>query len=113
MPNDSLNREIDFNDLSPKMQGLVASSIKCAALELVEILPDEPKENKMNKILATIARAFTPAPCPLEGIQTTQAQIKSAYENRLGTRQSGILGAGYRSRALALASRTTTVRSIR
>ena len=107
---DSLNREVDFEDLSPKMQGLVAASIKCAAFELLEVLPDEPeyKESPMKKILSTIARQFKSEPCPLEGIQPMQSQIRAAYEDRLGT-------GSRRSRGLAasfLAS-TPKVKAIR
>ena len=107
--------ETDFNDLSPKMQGLVASSIKCAALELVEILPDEPtfKENTMKNLINLVTRAFSSQPCPLEDIKSIQSEIKAAYDGRIGKkRQTGIL-AGYRTRSEALRAWTYTPRSIR
>lgn len=116
MPNDSLNHPVDFDSMSPHAQAVIASYIKYAALDLIESLPDEPefktKESPMKKLLATIARQFQAQPCPLEGIQPLQSQIKSAYENRLGSRQTGILS-GYRSRSEALFAHTWSPRSIR
>ena len=82
---DPFFNETDFEDLTPKMQGLVASSINCATLELLDILPEEPKykETTMKNVMKTIASALRSAPCPLVDVKADARMIRESYEGML------------------------------
>jgi hypothetical protein len=109
---DSLSKPVDLDFLSPKHVGMVTASLITAGLELLDCLPDEPEfttQTRTSKVMATIARALQPAPCPLEGVKLEMRGVQDAYR---AYRQSGLL-AGAGSRAQSLRANTWSPRIIR